>query len=158
MRRNTDEDFWKRIDTSGGPDACHLWGGRCKPPSGGMSEGHGCYDHDNTWDYAHRYAWKLVNGEPVDDVLHTCDRPPCCNLRHLYDGTDLDNAGDRERRHRRNVKGERSSRNILTDVQVQAIRAEPRIYGYRQRLAALYGVKPSTISAIVGGVNWTHLP
>jgi hypothetical protein len=156
-RRNTDADFWKHVDKSGGPDACHPWTGRCKPPTGGMSEGHGCYDHDGTWDYAHRYAYKLSKGEPVNDILHTCDFPPCCNVRHLYDGTDLNNARDRERRHRRNVKGERHPAAKLTDAQALAIRAEPRTYGYRQRLALLYGVKPSTISAIVGGVNFTHL-
>jgi hypothetical protein len=157
MRRNTDADFWKRVDRSGGPNACHPWTGRCKPPSNGMQFGHGCYDHDGTWDYASRYAFKLTKGEPVGFVCHTCDFPPCCNPAHLYDGDAGTNARDCATRGRRNVQGERNPRAKLTDAQVVAIRAEPRILGYRQRLAALYGVKPSTISAVVGGVNFKHL-
>lgn len=33
-------------------------------------------------------------------VLHTCDNPPCCNPAHLYRGTALDNARDRDTRGR----------------------------------------------------------
>lgn len=119
-----------------------------------MPIGHGMYDHDGTWDYAHRYAWMLTYGQPKGFVCHHCDYPPCCNPSHLYDGDQAQNVRDRDARGRRNVRGERSPRAKLTQAEVDAIRLEPRTKGYRIRLAARYGVKPSTISAIVGGANW----
>lgn len=52
----------------------------------------------------------------------------------------------------------RSGRPKLTDGQVREIRDlyEPGVIG-RRRLAAEYGVSPSTISAIVNGRTWRWL-
>jgi len=44
----------------------------------------------------HRLAWELANG-PIPDglsVLHHCDNPPCCNVEHLFLGTQTDNHAD----------------------------------------------------------------
>lgn len=45
---------------------------------------------------AHRLAWVLVNGEIPDDliVMHSCDNPKCCNIKHLSLGTRLQNMQD----------------------------------------------------------------
>ena len=45
---------------------------------------------------AHRVAWLLEYGDlPVDmDVLHRCDNPPCCNIVHLFLGSQKDNIRD----------------------------------------------------------------
>lgn len=155
VRVNTPDVFLGRIDTSGGPDACFPYTGRLKPPGPGMEVGHGVYDHDGTWDYAHRYMWFLVHGVmPELDVLHTCDNPPCCNLRHLYLGTDLENARDREGRGRRNVQGRRHPNAVLSDEQVLAIRDEP---GSLKEVAAKYGIGWSMVSKIRNRVRWGHL-
>jgi hypothetical protein len=124
-----------------------------------MTVGHGAvYDHDGTWDYAHRYAYKLMVGEPKGDVCHHCDNPPCCNWqRHLYDGNDLTNAQDRETRGRRNVQGERHRSARLTETDVRAIRVEPRTHGYGLRLARRYDISPATISAVISGRLWPHV-
>lgn len=45
---------------------------------------------------AHRAVWIATKG-PIPDgmlVLHTCDRPPCCNPDHLFIGTHQDNTQD----------------------------------------------------------------
>lgn len=45
---------------------------------------------------AHRAAWELANG-PIPDgmnVLHECDNPPCCDVKHLFLGTIADNNAD----------------------------------------------------------------
>lgn len=45
---------------------------------------------------AHRLAWTEANG-PIPDglcVLHSCDNPRCCNVDHLFLGTQKDNAAD----------------------------------------------------------------
>lgn len=49
---------------------------------------------------AHRLAWVLANGREVPPdklVLHRCNRPSCCNPKHLYIGTHQDNADDKVR-------------------------------------------------------------
>lgn len=49
--------------------------------------------------YAHRLAYLLSNRKALKNMCcHHCDNPPCCNPTHLYDGTALNNARDRQRR------------------------------------------------------------
>lgn len=53
---------------------------------------------------AHRLAYERTLG-PIPtglEVCHTCDNPPCINPAHLFIGTTLDNAADRERKSRGN--------------------------------------------------------
>ena len=45
----------------------------------------------------HRLALERELGRPIHpglDVLHSCDRPACCNPEHLREGTDKDNRRD----------------------------------------------------------------
>ena len=44
----------------------------------------------------HRVAWELARG-PIPEglfVLHRCDIPACCNVAHLFLGTNADNVAD----------------------------------------------------------------
>lgn len=87
---STVEHFLARIDTSGGPDACHPW-------TRALSQGYGSLQFGGIVTRAHVLVWELENG-PVPDGLvldHTChngtDCPGgvtcphrrCCNVRHL---------------------------------------------------------------------------
>lgn len=50
----------------------------------------------------HRAAWELANG-PIPDgvcVLHHCDNPSCCNVEHLFLGTQADNMQDKSSKGR----------------------------------------------------------
>lgn len=60
---------------------------------------------------AHRVAWVLANG-PIPRglcVLHSCDNPPCVNVRegHLFLGTNTENMADRDAKGRQ-AKGLRN--------------------------------------------------
>jgi hypothetical protein len=85
-----------RIDRSGGPDACHPW----NPPY--QSKGYGAIQWQGKKWLVHRLVWTLANGEiPKDiEIRHSCDNPPCCNLRHLLTGTHTQNMDDMRRRKR----------------------------------------------------------
>lgn len=96
-RQSIVDRFWSKVDRSGGPDACHPWMtyrtptgyGRFGPTSGKSVR-------------AHRVAWELTHG-PIPSglqVLHRCDNPSCCNVRHLWLGTIAQNVADRDAKGR----------------------------------------------------------
>ena len=91
------ERFWRKVDRTGGPDAC--W-----PFTGSVNDhGYGIF-YTPGGSRAHRYAFMLENGAPAaGDVDHTChngsgctkvdDCPHrrCCNPRHLDDVSHAEN-------------------------------------------------------------------
>lgn len=64
---------------------------------------------------AHRYSWTRVNG-PIPEgllVCHKCDVPLCVNPDHLFIGTVLDNARDRDSKGRQS-RGHKHSQAIFS--------------------------------------------
>ena len=88
-RRNTNEDFWKKVSVTDDPEECWEFQGFAN------SKGYSHYYHDNTYSKAHIYAYELVFGSLENQGLHGCDNPRCCNPNHIYDGTEKDNVLDR---------------------------------------------------------------
>lgn len=161
-----------RIDSSGGPDACHEW-------QGSTIKGYGYVGWQGKVVKVHRLVWIAANGEPPTDkpcVLHTCDNPPCANLAHLYAGTHADNMRDMAERGRarnsppvgddhwrrkhpeRVPRGEDAAGATLTAEQVEAIRAEPQAWGVIVRLAREYSVSHTTISRVRRGMRYSDGP
>lgn len=93
----TGQDFWARVDQSGGPNACWPWMGYRTPRGYGR-----LYCGSRTPVYAHRVACALAHGPipPGMDACHKCDNPPCCNPAHLFPGTQDDNIQDAKRKGR----------------------------------------------------------
>lgn len=105
---------------------------------------------------AHRVAWVLTNGEITNNlhVLHKCDNRLCCNPEHLFLGTQQDNIDDKVSKGRQ-PKGETNGGHILTSQQVNEIRQRYMAGGITQyKLADEYGVRQTTISAIITRTNW----
>lgn len=126
--------------------------------------GYGLIVDRKTKIYAHRLCWELTNG-PIPDgfqVLHRCDNPPCCNLAHLFLGTNADNVADKVRKGRaRGISqpGEKNPDAKLTEQQVRDIRATYAAGSCTlQQLAHRFSVNKSTIWLIVKRKKWGWLP
>jgi HNH endonuclease len=105
---------------------------------------------------AHRIRWIEEHGPIPDglDVLHHCDVRWCDEVTHLYLGTDLDNARDRERRGRsHNQAGAGNGNARLDPDKVRAIRAA-RGKVTQKELAGRYGVTQSHIAAVQLRLSW----
>lgn len=77
-------------------NGCWIW------QAATTSKGYGSFWLNGRQERAHRASYTLFRG-PIPDglrVLHHCDTPACVNPEHLYLGTDLDNARDRDQRAR----------------------------------------------------------
>lgn len=75
-----------------GPESeCWLWTGPKTPAGYGTLK---MMVHGVPLFLAHRVAWSLANNGPIPKgmhVLHSCDRPSCCNPSHLRIGTNAEN-------------------------------------------------------------------
>jgi DNA-binding Xre family transcriptional regulator len=89
------DQFWSRVDKSGGPDACWPWV-KAKPGK------YGSVTINGKPKVASRVAYELARGPLAPGLLacHTCDNPPCCNPAHLFAGTYYDNTMDAIRKGR----------------------------------------------------------
>lgn len=93
----------------------------------------------------HRFVHAIAGGSLRDEVMHTCDVPPCCNPAHLVSGTHAENIADAGRKGRM-----RHAR--LTRETAAAIRARKRESRYT--LAAEFGVSPASILNVLSGATW----
>jgi hypothetical protein len=142
------ERLWRRVDRSGGPDACWPWLGYRDRHGYGQI---GVMPHRLL--YTHRLAWEVSKGPvPVGHyVCHACDNPPCCNPTHLFTGTQKDNMADAARKGRA-----KSGVTKLTADQVQSIRA---LFGHipQKEIAERFGTSEMNVSWIVRGITWKNL-
>ena len=152
FHRHDREEFLARVRDVG----CWFWIGT-KYPSGYGAFCCGQRGRKKTM-RAHRVSWLLFRGEIPDGsgVLHKCGKRDCVNPEHLYLGTDLDNAVDREN-DGNTVRGENVTGARLNEKLVVDIRALYRAGGatYRE-LGRKYGLTDSAIGSLVRGETWKH--
>ncbi len=178
------EKFWVKVKKEGN---CWEWiGAKVKDGYGGFM-----LKRDGKWKLwrVNRLMWAITNGEIPRgiQVLHECDTPHCCNPKHLWLGTPLQNMRDKCEKGRQakgetngshtmpwTVKrgdnhpwrthpelmprGERSGGAKLSEIQVKEIRS---LYGNKTftqvQLAEIYSMDQTTISSIVRRESWSHI-
>lgn len=87
--------FFEKVEKM--PNGCWMWG------ASRNRFGYGVFSLGNKTVLAHRVSFLIHFSElPLEMcVLHKCDTPPCVNPDHLFLGTQLDNATDRDNKGRR---------------------------------------------------------
>lgn len=148
-----------QIDSSGGPDSCHPWLGATN------DGGYGIIRWDGRTRRAHVVAWEIAHGRLIRPKMlgcHTCDNPPCCNWRHVYEGTHATNNLDKVERGRavnppRHV-GEAHPAAKMTADAVRAARAEYDAgRATNIELARRYGITAASMHKIVKRQTWREL-
>jgi len=109
---------------------------------------------------AHVFAWEREHG-PLSDgdiVCHTCDRPACCNVDHLFVSDNFGNMRDMAAKGRTGGcarTGERNYNAKLCSEDAPRIRDIWRIGGHPQTaIAAHFGVSQMIVSLVVRGKLW----
>ena len=147
------ERFFKNVDKT---KNCWLY------KRGYTIDGYGRFSiRGKPW-HAHRYSWKLANGDIPKGmyVLHKCDNPPCVNPDHLFIGTAKENFHDAIQKGRLDVIGESNAGARLTEKEIKEIRKK-YTYGHRETgfhvLSKIYGVGKTTIWRIIKRKTWKHV-
>lgn len=126
---------------------CDVWTGSCD------THGYGHRRSGGVLKLTHRLAWEEAHG-PIPSgmcVLHHCDNRPCREITHLFLGTKLDNARDRDAKGRQPpMRGERNGRACLSDADVTVMRSLDALGEASQNdLAKAFGVSHSQVNRIV---------
>lgn len=139
-------------------NGCHLWiGSKNEKGYGNFYVG----IEGKTICKAHRVSFAIHNKLNLSDVpsllRHTCDCPACVNPFHLLSGTSADNVKDMFDRGRApNRKGSNNQQSILTEENVDVIRALISSGETNIKIGEKFNVHHSTISQIRVGRSWGH--
>ncbi len=141
--------YWTKVDV-GGPDDCWPWKAACVV-------GYGAFRVGGKTVRSHRVAIFLSSGKDPAPYLacHACDNPPCCNPAHLFTGTLIDNALDRDRKGR-GVIGTKNGQSKLSERDVEEIKKLCGQKSYSE-IGKLFNITPGAISMIRHGLRWKHL-
>ena len=147
--------FWSLVDVKDVTE-CWPW------TAGKASKGYGSVSLDGKKYKAHRAAKMIELGGPIPDGLHVChhcDRPECCNFRHLFLGTNAENTADKVAKNRQSrTRGELAGNNKLTDAIVKQLLWERIGEATYSSLAVKYALDKKTVIMICNGESWPHIP
>lgn len=157
ISNKTIEMFWERVVKSDIETECWKWTGAKKPKGYGslcVREG----DTVTTYS-AHRLSYLIHTGADLGNlhVLHSCDNPECCNIKHLRLGTNAENNKEMNEKGRAvYAVGEASGKTTITEVQAQFILAS-RNNMLSTSLAKQFNITRHTVQNIWAGRTWKHL-
>lgn len=134
------------------PSGCWEWTGKTN------KDGYGSWGAGGFASLTHRVAYRLYCGD-LDAgrcVCHTCDNPRCCHPAHLFIGSDLDNARDRDRKGR----GPRGERNHFATITIDVARRIKSLLASGlswSKTARECNVARHIVRDIAIGKSWAHV-
>jgi hypothetical protein len=135
------------------PNGCLYWTGPTD------KYGYGRTTVDSQQWLAHRLIWELIHGAIPSGLhcLHSCDRPPCCEVSHLDVGTHRENMEQMVAKGRQ-ARGSAHGNARLTAFQVWQIRRIIALGRFSNaEIAQIFGVSSALIHAIRERRSWTWL-
>lgn len=162
-RQTLDERFWKRVQKG---DGCWEWQGAVHPSGYGVLFSYERGLAHPTPHRAHRLSWEIHVG-PIPEgifVCHRCDNRRCVRPDHLFLGTNTDNMRDASEKKR--LVGNRSNHHLgsarpnakITETDVVEMRRLSREGITGKELSARFGINRGTVSEILSGKLWKHVP
>ena len=110
------------------------------------------------WVMAQIHGWEALEGQ---EVMHSCDNPPCFLYEHLSIGTKSDNQRDSWNKGRGYIpeplRGSANHNSRLTEQAVREIKLELAAGVGTTELGRRYGVSHKTIERIREGRSWGWL-
>ncbi len=137
--------FWGQVNKTA-PNGCWEW-------TGTISKGYGITYIGRLHFRAHRVAFKLVTGKDPKELFgcHDCDNKKCCNPKHMFLGTILDNTADMVSKNL-HQHGEKHYAAKFTDAQIRKMRHEFSVKKLTiEKMAVRWKVPFQTISLICLG-------
>lgn len=126
-----------------------------------FSQGYGAFYLKNKNLKAHRFYYEAFVGKITDgmQVNHHCDNKICCNVEHLYVGTQKQNIDDREKRNRGiRISGEKHHKTIVSEKDIQFIRKLYELKIFTQKvIGSFFNMDQRSISQIVNHKRWKHI-
>jgi len=151
MKKNNPIDVWNKINIKG-ENECWEW------VSGLTEAGYGRMRINHIKYMSHRIVWELTFGSIPNNlcVLHHCDNRKCCNPKHLFLGTHIDNVIDKVNKNRQQkLSGELNGRHKLIFKEVLEIRNLYLTGEYFQKdIAKIFGITQATVSSIILFKTW----
>lgn len=151
---NLERRFWPKVDRRG-DDECWPWqASKNEFGYGRMTAGRGRHlkSHQIAYALHHRKVPELF-------LRHTCDNPPCCNPRHLIEGTQADNMADCKQRGRKKdpptFYGSKHHNTKFDEATALSIARDKRA---ARRVAAENNISEMTVYRLRKGLTWKELP
>jgi hypothetical protein len=153
MPSNIPSDVWKKINIKSSSECWEYTG--CKDRNG-----YGLFGYNKHQYFSHRIIYELTKGNIPEkiQVCHSCDNPKCCNPKHLFLGTNQDNADDKvSKRRQSRLSGERHGSHKLTSNQIFKIRMMYKTgkYYYRE-LGKIFKCSGRHIGDIINNKKWRY--
>ncbi len=148
MIRFTQNDiarFWSHVNIKAHDD-CWLW------KLSTDTSGYGIFRCQRKLLKAHRFAFIITVGDPGEWLIcHTCDNTRCCNPKHLFEGTILDNMKDRDSKGRGVIPIGMEKYSVhLSQEQIDAIMQSSTLQTQRE-LAIRFNVSEGIIFRVLHG-------
>lgn len=105
----------------------------------------------------HRIAYEHFNGDVPDEmcVLHACDNPSCSNPSHLFLGTRIDNAKDRNAKGRQS-KGSNRPLAKISEEDIPMVHIMRSQGALQKEIAQRFGISQSLVGKILNNKRWVH--